>query len=317
MASLESDASSLVAEAAKTLAAAGVEEPTLEAERLLEHVTGVPFLRRRIGMAQKPTPDALVRFRDLVQQRARRIPLQHLIGTAPFLQLTLEVSRHVLVPRPETEQLALLAQKLLADIPNARVADLGTGSGCLALHLAASRADLRIHAFDLSPEALDVARTNATHLGLLDRVTFHLQDAFGPDADLTAHAPFDLIVTNPPYIPDGEIPSLMPEVRDHDPILALAGGPDGLAPYRTLANRAHRWLRPSGWLLAEFGDGQSPELARIFRTPDWDHISFEKDLSGRDRILIVRPSRFEAPVNPLRPARDDVPDRSHHGQFPD
>jgi release factor glutamine methyltransferase len=153
----------------------------------------------------------------------------------------------------------------------------------------------QIHAFDLSPEALDVARTNATHLGLLDRVSFHLQDAFSPSADLSAHAPFDLIVTNPPYIPDAEIPSLMPEVRDHDPLLALAGGPDGLAPYRTLAHGAQRWLQPSGWLLAEFGDGQAPELARIFRSPAWDHISFEKDLSGRDRILIVRPSRIEAP----------------------
>ena len=317
MASVQTDASSVLAEAAQALAAAGIDEPTLEAERLLEHVTGIPFLRRRIGMAQEPPAGEIARFHDLVKKRAQRIPLQHLLGTAPFLQLTLHVSRHVLVPRPETEQLALLAQKTLVDIPRARVADLGTGSGCLALHLASVHPNAQIHAFDLSPEALDVARTNATHLGLLDRVTFHLQDAFSPSADLTAHAPFDLIVTNPPYIPDAEIPSLMPEVRDHDPLLALAGGPDGLAPYRTLAHRAYRWLQPSGWLLAEFGDGQAPELARIFQTPAWGHISFEKDLSGRDRILIVRPSRIEAPVNPLRPDRDDVPDRSHHGQFPD
>jgi release factor glutamine methyltransferase len=295
MASLQPDASSVLAEASQILAAAGVDEPALEAERLIEHITGVPFLRRRIGLAQEPSSEAIGQFLHLVQQRARRIPLQHLLGTAPFLHLTLQVSRHVLVPRPETEQLALLAQKHLAGVPNARVADLGTGSGCLALHLASSRADTRVHAFDLSPEALDLARTNARNLGLLDRIAFHLQDAFSPDADLAAHAPFDLIVTNPPYIPDGEIPSLMPEVRDHDPILALAGGPDGLDPYRTLANRAHRWLRPSGCLIAEFGDGQAPELARIFRTPNWDHISFEKDLSGRDRILIVRPSRSEAP----------------------
>jgi release factor glutamine methyltransferase len=307
----------LLAEAARMLAAAGIDEAALEAERLLEHVTGVPFLRRRIGLAPEPTPEALSQFHDLVQQRARRIPLQHLIGTAPFLHLTLQVSRHVLVPRPETEQLALLARKLVADIPNARIADLGTGSGCLALHLASSHSNAHVHAFDLSPEALDVARTNATNLDLLDRVAFHLQDAFGADADLTAHAPFDIIVTNPPYIPDAEIPSLMPEVRDHDPRLALAGGPDGLAPYRTLARHAHCWLRSSGWLLAEFGDGQAPDLARLFRTKSWGHISFEKDLSGRDRILIVRPSRIEAPVNPLRPDRDDAPDRSHHGQFPD
>ena len=317
MASTTTNASSVLAEAARMLAAAGIDETTLEAERLLEHVTGIPFLRRRIGMAPEPTAGEITRFHALVRQRAQRLPLQHLIGTAPFLQLTLQVSRHVLVPRPETEQLALLAQKHLAEVPNARVADLGTGSGCLAIHLASSRPDVSAHAFDLSPEALDMARTNATHLRLLDRVSFHLQDAFSPNADLSAHAPFDLIVTNPPYIPDAEIPFLMPEVRDHDPLLALAGGPDGLAPYRTLADRAHRWLRPTCWLLAEFGDGQAPELARIFRTPAWDHISFEKDLSGRDRILIVRPSRIEAPVNPLRPARDDVPDRSHHGQFPD
>jgi len=295
MASVRIDASSVLAEATSLLASSGIESPTLEAERLLEHVTGIPFLRRRIGMAQEPRAGEIARFRALVQQRAQRIPLQHLIGTAPFLHLTLQVSRHVLVPRPETEQLALLAQKILADLPNARVADLGTGSGCLALHLASSRPDVSVHAFDLSPEALGVARTNASNLGLLDRVSFHQQDAFSPSADLSAHAPFDLIVTNPPYIPDAEIPSLMPEVRDHDPLLALAGGPDGLAPYRTLAHRAQHWLQPSGWLLAEFGDGQAPELARIFQTPAWEHISFEKDLSGRDRILIVRPSRIEAP----------------------
>jgi len=307
----------LLTDATQRLAAAGIEEAGLEAERLLEHVSGVPFLRRRIGMGTALDADAETRFLELLDQRARRIPLQHLLGTAPFLDLTLHVSRHVLVPRPETEQLALLARKHLPTTPDPRVADLGTGSGCLALVLASSRTDVHVHAFDVSPEALDVARHNAEHLRLASQVSFHLQDAFGPHADLSRLGPFDLIVTNPPYIPDAEIPSLMPEVRDHDPRLALAGGPDGLGPYRTLAHRAHRWLRPSGCLLAEFGDGQAPELARIFRTPHWDHISFEKDLSGRDRILIVRPSRFEAPVNTQRPDRDHVPDRSHHGQFPD
>jgi release factor glutamine methyltransferase len=249
----------------------------------------------------------------LVQQRILRIPLQHLMGTADFLDLRLRVTRDVLVPRPETEQLALAARERLPARTGVRVADLGTGSGCLALALAHGRSDLEVHAIDLSPTALEVARGNAANLGLSERVTFHRMDAFGPGSAVGTLGRFDLIVTNPPYIPSAEIPGLMPEVRDHDPLLALDGGPDGLAPYRVLAECAQQWLQPEGWLLAEFGDGQAAALVDLFRVQRWSEISIGKDLSGRDRILIVRASRHGDPANHLGASREDVPHRSHHG----
>lgn len=286
--------------AARQLAEAGVESPELNAELLLEHVTGIPRLRRRI--LQPPPPDApqLARFHDLLRQRASRIPLQHLVGHVDFLDLRLAVTPAVLIPRPETEQLVLLALERLAGIPSPRVADLGTGSGCIALAIARQRPDARVDAFDLSDGALDVARANAMSNGLGDRVRFHSADAFGSSPAAPVSLPgaaegFDLIATNPPYIPDSEIAALEPEVRDHDPGLALAGGPDGLAPYRHLAAHASGWLRPGGWLLAEFGKGQAGDLGRLFSNGRWSEISFAKDLSGLERILIVRASRGGRP----------------------
>lgn len=288
----------LLEAAARQLAEAGVESARLNAELLLEHVTGIPRLRRRI--LQPPPPDAaqLARFHDLVRQRASRIPLQHLVGHVDFLDLRLAVTPAVLIPRPETEQLVLLALERLAGIPSPRVADLGTGSGCIALAIARQRPDARVDAYDLSAGALDIARANAASTGLGDRVQFHSADAFGSSsaAPLPGLADgFDLIATNPPYIPDSEIPTLEPEVRDHDPGLALSGGPDGLAPYRHLAAHASGCLRPGGWLLAEFGRGQAGDLGRLFSNGRWSEISFAKDLSGLERILIVRASRGGRP----------------------
>ncbi len=282
----------LLGRAAARLAAAGIASAALEAELLLEHVSGVPRLRRQVfGPAQVPHEQAET-FEGLVRRRALRIPLQHLLGTADLLELRLQVTSDVLVPRPETEQLALAARERLPKQPGGRIADLGTGSGCLALALAHGRSDLEVHGIDLSPAALEVARGNAARLGLGDRVRFHEMDAFHPESALETLGRFDLIVTNPPYIPSAEIPGLMPEVRDHDPLLALDGGADGLAPYRVLAQRAQEWLQPEGWLLAEFGDGQAEALVDLFRVHEWSEISLGKDLSGRDRILIVRASRL-------------------------
>lgn len=303
----------LLSDAASLLAAAGIESPALDAEILLEHVSGIPRLRRRLGIDPAPPPEVIGTFLSLVRRRADRIPLQHLVGTAPFLELSLRVNTHVLVPRPETEQLALLARRRLPAGTRARVLDLGTGSGCLALALATHEPLLEVHAVDLSSQALEVARQNAEAIGVADRVRFHLRDAFGPDARLEDLGAFDLIVTNPPYIPSDEIPKLMPEVRGHDPHLALDGGPDGLAPYRTLAMRADRWLLPGGWILAEFGDDQEVELAQLFADAGWPEISIEKDLSGRDRILIVRASRCGRGRMNQGAAPEDDRKRFHHG----
>lgn len=307
------DPAPLLRDASARLESAGIDSPGLEAELLLEHVSGVPRLRRQIGGSHPLPVEQVEPFEELIRQRCLRIPLQHLLGTADFLELRLRVTRDVLVPRPETEQLALAARERLPTRRGVRVADLGTGSGCLALALAHGRPDLEVHAIDLSPAALEVARDNAVRLGLGGRVQFHPMDAFGPGSSLETLGRFDLIVTNPPYIPSADILELMPEVKDHDPLLALDGGPDGMAPYRVLAQRAQSWLQPQGWLLAEFGDGQAEALVELFRDHGWSEISVGKDLSGRDRILIVRASRPENPATHLGASREDVPHRSHHG----
>lgn len=305
--------SDLLGHATARLAAAGIESAGIEAELLLEHVTGIPRLRRRIGLAPTVGPTHAETFRTFIERRTQRVPLQHLVGFADFLDLRIRVTPDVLIPRPETEQLVLRARERLPSRPHVQVADLGTGSGCIALAMAATRPDVRVDAFDLSGAALEVARENAVLNGLQERITFHQAGVFGPEARLVEGRTYDLIVTNPPYIPTGELADLMPEVRDHDPRLALDGGPDGLAPYRHLALLAQDWLHTGGWLLAEFGDGQAQDLHRIFAAHAWSEISIEKDLSDRDRILIVRTSRPRNPANQLGIGDGGLPAHSHHG----
>jgi release factor glutamine methyltransferase len=165
------------------------------------------------------------------------------------------------------------------------VLDFGTGSGCLAIQLAVKHPGARVHALDISEAALRVARENATRHQVADRIYFHPGDGF---AALPADARFDLIVSNPPYIPGPEIETLQPEVRDHDPRLALDGGRDGLDFFRRLAREAPARLPARGGLLAEFGDGQDAALRDLFAPPGWTLSAMEKDDTGRARILIAR-----------------------------
>ena len=286
------------------LAGRGVDSPRLQVELLLAHVLKLPRLKLYLQFDRELTEAELNPLRDLVKRRGQREPLQHLTGTAAFLAHEIKVTREVLVPRPETEMLAQLAvQKLSAAggqpmaseadrMPAARCLDFGTGSGCLAIAIAAACPETEVHAIDKSPAALTIARENAASNGVAGRIAFLEGDGF---AALAAHPssgirlpPFDLVVTNPPYIPTAEIATLDPEVRDHDPRLALDGGADGLDFYRRLATEAVPWLVPGGWLLAEFGDGQAEAVSGIFTGAGWSSEGVEKDLSGRERVLIVR-----------------------------
>jgi len=265
---------------------AGIESARLDAELLLGHLLDVPHLEVWLRQSESLTPSQAAKWDRMIARREGREPLQHITGWTGFLDLELHVSRDVLVPRPETEVLAQLAIRRLAACPApARALDWGTGSGCLALSLAKAVPSARITALDASSDALRIARANAIAHGLADRIRWvegHGLGALGGIPD-----PFDLIVSNPPYIPSEEIEELDPEVRDHDPRLALDGGADGLECYRELARTALPWLKPGAPLLLEFGDGQSGAVADLFRGAGWIQESIEKDLSGRDRILIV------------------------------
>jgi len=260
----------------------GVDSPRLQIELLLAHVLKLPRLQLYLNHERVLAETELAALRALVQRRARREPLQHLVGNTAFLGLEIAVGPDALIPRPETETLVELAAAALAKVTAPAVLDFGTGTGCIALALAVQCPSASVHALDISPAALALARRNAEAHKLGGRVLLHLGDGF---AALPPAARFDLIVSNPPYIPAAEIATLQPEVRDFDPRLALDGGADGLAFHRRLAREAPARLKPGGGFFAEFGDGQAEAIQSLFAEAGWDQIAVHPDLTGRLRVV--------------------------------
>ena len=270
------------------LASKGVESSRLQVELLLAHLLKIPRLKLYLDLDRELSPTELSQLETLIHRRAERVPLQHLVGSVSFNGLELEVNGDVLIPRPETEILSQLAVQRLSSLkkPAPVAVDFGSGSGCLTISLAVGVPGAQVHAIDCSEAAIAVARRNAQRHGVADRIQFHLGDGFAALPETTQ--PFDLLVSNPPYISSSEIATLDPEVRDHDPRLALDGGADGLDFYRRLAAEAPRFLQPGAPVLLEFGDGQEDELRRLFHSPAWAFEAIENDLSGRPRIVIAR-----------------------------
>jgi len=276
-------AAALLREAAAALEAAGVPAADWDAERLLRHVTAWD---RAALVANPDAPvadDDAARFRGLVARRAAREPLQHLVGAQAFWRHDFLVTPDVLVPRPETEVLVETALDLLRGVEQPIVVDVGTGSGCIALSLAVERTDAEVHAIDLSAPALAVARENARRLGLEGRVAFHHGDLLAPVASLAGRV--DLVVSNPPYVDPADRDALAPEVRDHEPALALFPPGDALSVYRRLAPDAVALLRPGGWLAVEVGQGQAAEIAAIFEAAGLAPRSPVEDLQGIARVV--------------------------------
>lgn len=269
------------------LAKKGVDSPRLQAELLLAHVLGVPRLKLYLDFERVLAAGEQDRLRELVRRRGLREPLQHILGSTSFCGLEMAVNGSVLIPRPETELLAEQGWQYLSTLnsqPSTSL-DFGTGSGCLAIALAVKCPAAQVTAVDVSPEALAVARQNAARHQVDSRIQFLAGDGF---AALPSDLRFDLMVANPPYIPAGEIAGLEPEVRDHDPRLALDGGADGLDFYRRLAREAGAWLKPGARLMLEFGDGQAPALEKLFAEQMWIVEAVKADYSGRPRILTAR-----------------------------
>ena len=265
----------------------GVESPRLNIELLLAHALNMPRLKLYLNFDRVLNEAELNTVREMVRRRAAREPLQHITGGTSFCGLEMKCSRAALVPRPETELLAERAWQFLSTLnPQLSTAlDLGTGTGCIAIALAKKTPSVGIHAVDVAPDALALARENAALNGVAERINFHEGDAF---AALPAATTFDLIVSNPPYIAAEEIATLSPEVRDFDPRLALDGGADGLDFYRRLATEAGAFLKPNGKLMLEFGDGQETALSKLFFDEKWIVEEIVADYSSRPRILIAR-----------------------------
>lgn len=267
------------------LARKNVEAPRLQVELMLGHVLRMPRLKLYLEFDRELDTAQLDELRAMVQRRSRREPLQHILGSTSFCGHEIKVSREVLIPRPETELLAERACLFLNHHPSAEpfALDFGTGSGCLAIALALGAKRARVHALDVSPAALALAREN-TELNQA-RVDFSAGDGFSALPDQRR---FDLIVSNPPYIASAEIETLSPEVRDHDPRLALDGGADGLDFYRRLAGQAPARLNPGGTIMMEFGDGQADAIRGLFERAGWTVNEVMNDYSGRARILIAQ-----------------------------
>ena len=281
------------------LARKGVESPRLQAELLLAHLLKLPRMKLYLNFERPLGPAETDALRELVRRRGQREPLQHLTGSTSFCGFEIAVNRQALVPRPETELLAELGWQYLLAAPKqsegrstpvpqpVTALDFGTGTGCIAIALAAKCPFARIVATDVSPEALTLARENAARNNVTERIEFQLGDGL---AVLAAEMRFDLILGNPPYIPSAEIPTLQPEVRDFDPRAALDGGADGLEFYRKLAAEAKPFLKPAGKIMLEFGDGQADAVRNIFETEKWIVEVVREDYSHRARILIAKSS---------------------------
>lgn len=266
----------------------GVESARLQAELLLAYVLRVPRLRLYLEFERVLTDAERDTLRELVRRRGAREPLQYLLGTVNFCGLELRVTPAVLIPRPETELLAERAWTFLAgrggdESPPAAL-DFGTGSGCLAIALAVHCPAAQVTATDISAAALEVARANAARHAVEARIRFLTGEGF---AALAPEARFDLIVANPPYIPSAEIARLQPEVRDHEPRLALDGGPDGLTVLRRLATEGRAWLKPGGRLMTELGDGQAECAVELFGAAGWTGVAVENDWTNRPRMLVA------------------------------
>jgi release factor glutamine methyltransferase len=270
------------------LARKGVESPRLQVELLLASVLNLPRLKLYIEFERVLAEQELEQTRELLKRRARREPLQHILGSTSFCGFEIKVNRSVLIPRQETELLAERAWAFLKnrakETPAPVALDFGTGSGCLAITLACHVPAARIYALDISRAALDLARENAVIHHAHEQIEFIESDGL---AGLPANLQFDLVVSNPPYIPSPEIDSLPPEVRDFDPRSALDGGECGLTFYSLLARQIPERLKSDGELMCEFGDGQADAVLGLFQRQGWRIEGIEQDLAGRARFLIA------------------------------
>ncbi|MBX6762680.1 MAG: peptide chain release factor N(5)-glutamine methyltransferase [Rubrobacteraceae bacterium] len=271
----------LVREATEELRASGVPEPEVSAEVLLAELLGLG--RSEVAARDIPVSGELLdRYRSWISRRRGREPVQRILGYAYFRKLKLEVDGSVLVPRADTESVVEVALRWIDGRGGeARVLDLGTGSGAIALSVALERPRCEVYASDVSPAALEVARRNTASSGV--EVTFLQADLLRGLEELAGR--IDLLVSNPPYVESGEIDALMPEVRLWDPPEALDGGPDGLSFYRRIFAEIPELLAPGAGVILEIGDGQAQEVLDLGEKAGFRPLGVERDLAGSERVV--------------------------------
>jgi release factor glutamine methyltransferase len=270
--------------------------PRMNAEVLLMFVLGCDRAHLYAHPERELSSDEQNRFDEALEQRARGIPAQYITGHQEFWGLDFVVGPAVLIPRPETEHLVEAVLELCKALPHPgppkagetrvgrpRIVDVGTGSGCVALALASELPQAEIHATEISPEALEMARANAARLGLERRVTFHCTDLLDGIA-----GPFDIVASNPPYVGESEYDKVQLEVRKFEPRCAVFAGHDGMDVIRRLAPQASALLRPEGTLAIEIGYSQEPAVREVLR--GWQQVDTIPDLQGIPRVVLARKS---------------------------
>lgn len=265
----------------------GADSPRLDAEVLLAHALSCQRIELYTAFEQPPSEVARTAFRELVRRRAEGTPVAYLVGRREFYSLSFQVTPDVLIPRPETEFLLIRLLDLATPTDRAwTIADVGTGSGILAVCAAKRLAASRLTASDLSPEALAVARKNAEAHGVAEQIEFVAGDLLG---GLPAERRFDFIVSNPPYVTEGEFDSLPRDVRDYEPRRALVAGPRGTEVIERLAGEAGDRLTPGGWLLTEISPQLEAPVRALFEADDRFELGATvKDLAGLARVIQAR-----------------------------
>ncbi len=264
----------------------GLEHPRLEAELLLGHILGLERIQLYVQFDRPLEENELEQMREFIRRRARGEPLAYILGEKEFMSLPFHVDSRVLIPRPETEHLVERALQIFGPNEEPTLIDLGTGSGSIAVSLAHYLPHSRIWALDVRPDILELARDNARRNGVQDRIRFILGDLLEP---VLKEGPVDGILSNPPYIPSGELEKLSPEVR-WQPRLALDGGQDGLHFYPLIINQADALLKEGGYLGLETGTGQDQAVGPLLEKKGFREISIEKDYSGHKRCIWGRKS---------------------------
>jgi len=277
--------------ATDSLRAAGIDSPELTAERLLAHVLKCERADLYVAPERPLSPREHAALRALLARRLKREPLQYITGEVEFLGLTMRVGPGVLIPRPETEVLVERAvefcRRQLPAIAPLRCLDVGTGCGNIAAALAVSLPHVQVVAVDCSEEALEIARHNLRRLHLADRVQLLRADLRSPQFAHEVPGSFHLVVANLPYVPTGQLATLAPEVKDHEPYLALDGGRDGLDLYRILIALLPHILVPEGGFFAEIGDGQASAMRSLLEEAGFVHMAVFPDLAGKERVVFA------------------------------
>jgi len=263
----------------------GVENARLNAEHLVGHALGLPRMQLYLQFERPLVEEDLEKIRPLVRRRGLREPLQYIVGTTEFFGVELKVDRRALIPRPETEHLAAQIVEKLPEPPKT-ILDLGTGSGALALSLAQHYTEAKVLATDISPDAVAIAKENATALNFTARVEVRESDWF---AAIESGATFDLIVSNPPYLSEQETEETLTEVKDFEPRIALTpgGSESGLESYEILIREAYDYLAPGGLLAMETGIAQRAALEEMFTRAAYARHEFVADLTERERFVFA------------------------------